>query len=108
MFVRIMWGKLMVKCIVTDCNKEAETGIPWCEEHLNELGDYIDEHPIGGTMIKKFEQWKIQEQDHHLCYYCENGWCNNKEIECTWNKCDLRVEGSHVCTDKYGNILRTL
>jgi len=54
-----MWGRLMVKCIVTDCNKEAEIGIPWCEEHLNELGDYIDEHPIGG-------------------YNCENGCCNIK------------------------------
>ena len=49
----------MVKCIVVDCNKEAEIGIPWCEEHLNELGDYIDEHPIGG-------------------YNCENGCCNIK------------------------------
>lgn len=35
------------KCISPDCTNQVESGHPWCEKCLDELGNYIEQHPIG-------------------------------------------------------------
>ncbi len=37
----------MAKCVIEECEEEAEgAGVPWCQKHFDEFGDFLDEHPM--------------------------------------------------------------
>lgn len=52
----------MSKCAVEGCEEETEPGTPWCEKHLDKLGDFLEKNPIippkllmeaGGRLLKQ-------------------------------------------------------
>lgn len=50
-----------MKCRHKGCDKETD-GSCWCEEHLNELGDFIEENPIGCVPKNDIDVMKAEKE----------------------------------------------